>query len=62
MVRRRSTVRFRKGALVDKQIRTAEQGLGAIPGANRALEWNTSTGEALHLLRQPDFAIFLPWS
>jgi hypothetical protein len=36
---------IRKGALVDKRIRTIEQGLGANPGPNRALEWNTLTGE-----------------
>jgi hypothetical protein len=35
MVRRRSTVRFRKGALVRIRIRTAEQRAGAIPGAKR---------------------------
>jgi hypothetical protein len=33
MVKRRSTVRFRKGALVVMKIRTIEHGLGAIPGA-----------------------------
>jgi hypothetical protein len=33
MVRRRSTVRFRKGALIRSQIRTIEQSPGAIPGA-----------------------------
>src|SRR6516164_1357280 len=33
MVRRRSTVRFRNGALVKRIIRTPRTGSGAIPGA-----------------------------
>ena len=36
MVRRRSTVRFRKGAQIKRLIRTPRPGLGAVPGAKLA--------------------------